>query len=144
MFRKPVIVWGLIVSAAAVALDLSATTAEACLGCGRGCGSGCGSCYGSYYGSYYGGYSPGYGGCGGGCCRACASPCVSACGSYVTSYAPAPAVYSQPVYAPVYRTYSGYPRAGEPVSVVRRTGATTTLSYPVYYQPLSPLRGGRY
>jgi len=107
MIRKPVFVWGLIVSAAAIALNLTATGAEACCGggcgssCGStGCGSGCGGC-----GLFRGCRS----GCGSSCCYSsgCSScsTCTAGYGVYYGNYAATP-VQAAPVnagttYAPV-------------------------------------------
>src|SRR5262245_949362 len=115
MFRKPVFVWGLIVAAAAIALDLTATGAEACCGgCRRGCGySGCGSGCG-YSGC---GSGCGYSGCGysGGC---------STCGTYggYYGYYAATPVYAAPEYAGT--TYAApAPRTSiyVPISLASRT-----------------------
>jgi hypothetical protein len=111
MFRKPVFVWGLIVSAAAIALDLTATRVEACGGgCRRGCGySGCG---------YSGGCSSGcgYSGCGSSC-----GTCFRNYDHYYGHYAARPfyaaPVYAGTTYAPT--TYRNYTSA--PFTLVSRT-----------------------
>src|SRR5579872_5429697 len=100
MWGKRVVMWGLVVTAAAMAFDLGASGAEACWGCGRSCGYGCGgyaSCAPSY-GSYYGGYWQCRGGCvlgDGGCYRACPSGGDGA--TYAAYYAPAACGYPPPI-----------------------------------------------
>src|SRR5262249_32710277 len=101
MFRKAVVTWGLIVMAAAMALDLGAGGAQACWGCGRGCGSGCGAyCqFSPAYGSYFAGYGQcrgGYALNSGGCYRA--SPTFD--GTFSACFAPAPCAYVPAIYTP--------------------------------------------
>jgi hypothetical protein len=134
MVRKCAYVLGILLGVAVLAIDGTASTAEACGGCGGGCG---------------GGWGGGWGGCRTRCCRprcgTSCNTCYSGCnscgsygsyGNYAPSYAPSYAApscsscttsYAAPV-------YYGYPTPVN-VSQVPGYGAQYNYSAPVVAYP---------